>query len=171
MNEELTRAREAIVREHIASEERKDFDATLRTFSRPRYEVVATGETHDGSAAVAAFLAESGVAFPDFTFANQRLRHADDAVFAEVVFEGTHLGAWRGLPATGRRVSYAMCNVFVFEEDRLVCERLHFDLLTILRQIGIARDPTSFTGRLEVFAMHPLVVGAALLRQLRTRRR
>ncbi len=171
MKEELLQAREALVREHIASEERKDFDATLRTFSRPRYEVVATGEEHEGPAAVSAFLAESGAAFPDFAFADQRLHHAEEAVFVEVVFRGTHLGAWRGLPATGRRVSYAMCNVFVFEEDRLVCERLHFDLLTILRQIGIARDPTSLAGRAEVFAMHPLVVGAALLRQLRTRGR
>ena len=28
--------------------------------------------------------------------------------------------------------------IFVFEEDRLVCERVYFDLLTILGQLGLA---------------------------------
>ncbi|HEY8087287.1 MAG TPA: ester cyclase [Polyangiaceae bacterium] len=160
----LRDARERIVREHMASEDRKDFDATLRTFSRPRYEVVATGEVHDGPGAVAAFLEESGVAFPDFRFDTPTLHHADDAVIVEVVFRGTHGGAWRGLPATGRAVRYAMSNVFVFEEDRLVCERLYFDLATILRQVGIARDPTTTAGRVATFVNHPIVVGGALLR-------
>jgi steroid delta-isomerase-like uncharacterized protein len=150
----------------MRSEGAKDFTATVATFSRPRYEVVATGEEHDGARAVSDFLAESGRAFPDFRFENTTLHHADDAVVVEVDFVGTHLGAWRGLPATGRAVRYRMCNVFVFEEDRLVCERLHFDLLTILRQIGIARDPTSLAGRVATFANHPITVGRALLRGL-----
>jgi steroid delta-isomerase-like uncharacterized protein len=158
--------REELVREHMASEERKDFAATLRTFSRPRYEVIATAETHDGERAVTAFLEETGAAFPDFRFETLRLHHADAAVIAEVVFHGTHEGTWRGLPPTGRRVSYMMCNVFVFEGDHLVCERLHFDLLTILRQVGIARDPTTLSGRVATFANHPLVVGRALVRGL-----
>jgi len=158
--------RERIVREHMASEDRKDFEATLRTFSRPRYEVIATGEVHEGTDAVLAFLRESGVAFPDFHFETRTRHHADDAVIAEVIFHGTHEGAWRGLPATGRRIRYAMCNVFVFEEDRLVCERLYFDLSSVLRQIGIARDPTTLSGRVATFVNHPLVVGGALLRAL-----
>ena len=155
------------MREHIASEDRKDFGATVRTFAEPRYEVVATGETHEGSAAVAAFLSETAVAFPDFYFDTLALHHAADIVMAEVVFHGTHDGPWRGLPGTGRRVSYRMGNVFMFEEDRLVCERLYFDVLTILRQVGIARDPTSLAGRLTTFANHPVNVGRAFLRSLR----
>ena len=31
--------------------------------------------------------------------------------------------------------------MFVFEGDRLVCERVYFDSSTILRQLGIAHDP------------------------------
>jgi len=59
-----------------------------------------------------------------------------------------------------------MCNVFVFEGEHLVCERLYFDLMTVLRQVGIARDPTSTSGRLATFVNHLLVVGGALLRGL-----
>ena len=62
-----------------------------------------------------------------------------------------------------------MRNIFVFEEDRLVCERLHFDLMTILRQVGIARDPTTLSGRVATFVNHPLVVGRAFVRGLRRR--
>jgi hypothetical protein len=91
------------------------------------------------------------------------LHHADDAVIVEAEFTGTHLGAWRGLPATGRRVRYRMCNVFVFDGAELRIERLYFDLTTILRQVGIASDPTSLRGRLEVAITHPLVVARAFL--------
>src|SRR5690349_11182287 len=106
--------REAVVRLHMETEERKDFAATVKTFARPRYEVVATGEEHQGERDVEAFLSETGRAFPDFRFTRTTLHHADDAVIVETTFNGTHEGSWRGLPATGREVSYAMCNVFVF---------------------------------------------------------
>ena len=165
----LRAARERVVREHIASEERGDFDATVATFHRPRYEVTPTGETFDGAAAVRAFLDESGRAFPGFTFETHAMHHADDAVIVETTFHGTHRGPWRGLPATGREVAYRMANVFVFEDDRLVCERLHFDRLTILQQLGIARDPTTLAGRVGVFFNHPITTLRAFLGAL-TRR-
>jgi hypothetical protein len=59
--------------------------------------------------------------------------------------------------------------MFVFEEDRLVCERVYFDSNTVLRQLGIARDPVSLGGRLATVINHPLTVGRALLGQLRRR--
>jgi steroid delta-isomerase-like uncharacterized protein len=160
-------AREAVVREHMASEERTDFAATVRTFARPRYEIVPTGETHEGDREVTALLSETAVAFPDFHFGRVKMHHAADAVIVEVLFQGTHAGAWRGLPPTGRVVEYAMSNVFVFEGEGLVCERLYFDLLTPLRQMGIARDPSSLGGRIATFANHPLTVARAFLGQLR----
>ena len=90
----------------------------------------------------------------------------DDAVMVETDFVGTHLGPWRGLPATGRRVRYRMCNIFEFEGDRLVCERLHFDLLTVLEQVGIARDPTTPAGRVMTFVNHPWRVTSAYVQSI-----
>ena len=58
---------------------------------------------------------------------------------------GTHLGPFRGLPPTGRKFEMRFCAIFVFEEDRLVCERVYFDAGTILRQLGIAHDPLTLT--------------------------
>jgi steroid delta-isomerase-like uncharacterized protein len=166
-SEELKAKREAIVREHVAAENRHAWDETADTFSHPRYEVMPTGEVHEGREPVLSFLAETGVGFPDFRIEDRAMHHADDAVIVEVDFIGTHLGSWRGLPPTGKQVRYSMCNVFVFEEDRLVCERLYFDILTALRQLGIARDPTSLAGRIEVFVNHPITVLGAFLRAAR----
>ena len=36
---------------------------------------------------------------------------------------------------------------FVFEGDQLVCERVYFDQLSIMRQLGLAHDSTSLAGR------------------------
>src|SRR5512140_2109855 len=57
--------RERIILEHIAAENRGDAEATVGTFAVPRYEVVPTGEVHEGAAAVGAFLSETMRTFPD----------------------------------------------------------------------------------------------------------
>ena len=40
--------REAVVREHMESENAHDFDTTIATFGHLRYELVATGDVYDG---------------------------------------------------------------------------------------------------------------------------
>ncbi len=162
--------RERIVIAHMEAETRLDSAGTVATFASPRYEVVPTGEVIDGAEAVGRLLDETMRAFPDLRFTTHALHHADDAVFVECTFEGTHLGPWRGLPATGKRVAYRMCNVFVFDGDRLLCERLYFDILTALKQVGVARDPTTTGGRIATFLNHPVTVLGAALRSLRRSR-
>jgi steroid delta-isomerase-like uncharacterized protein len=163
----LRARREAIVREHIETENRHDGEATLRTFAHPRYEIVATGEVIDGGEAVAAMYDESYTAFPDIVFTPLRIHHADDAVIVETEMSGTHEGPYRGLPPTGRRIKLVGCGVFVFEDDRLVCERVYGDAATLLRQLGVARDPESPAGKIEMVVAHPVRIGRALLRRKR----
>jgi hypothetical protein len=57
--------RERIVREHMESENRHEFDVTMGTFQHPRYEIVPTGEVHDGTEAVDRYFRETRAAFPD----------------------------------------------------------------------------------------------------------
>jgi steroid delta-isomerase-like uncharacterized protein len=164
--EEVRTKREAIVREHMESENRLEFDATLATFDHPRYELIPTGDVHDGPDEVMAYFEESRAAFPDQRNELIELHHAGDAVIAEFTLKGTHLGNYRGLPATGRSFECRMCAIFVFDDDRLVCERVYFDTATILRQLGIAHDPLTLTGRIATIANHPVTIGRALLRNL-----
>jgi steroid delta-isomerase-like uncharacterized protein len=115
---------------------------------------------------VARYFEESRTAFPDQRNELVALHHADDAVIVEANLFGTHDGPFRGLPPTGRKFEMRFCAVFVFEQERLVCERVYFDSNTVLRQLGIARDPLSLGGRLATVANHPLTVGRALIGQI-----
>ena len=131
----LREKREAIVREHMESENRHDFDATIDTFGRPRYELIATGRVHDGEEEVRQYFKESRTSFPDQRNELISLRHADDAVITEFWLMGTHLGALGKLEPTGREFRCQMTAFFIFEEDRLVCERVYFDSGSIRRQL------------------------------------
>jgi steroid delta-isomerase-like uncharacterized protein len=162
----LREKREAIVIEHMESENRHEFDATLDTFDHPRYELIATGDVYDGPEEVMAYFEESRTAFPDQRNELISLHHTDDAVIVEAMLYGTHLGPLRGLPPTGRSYEMRFCALFLFEEDRLVCERVYFDAATVLRQLGIAHDPLTLKGRLATVVNHPVTIGRALVRQI-----
>ena len=138
----LRARREAVVREHMESENRHEFDVTLRTFAHPRYELIATGEVYDGEEAVRGYYAASRAAFPDQRNEVRAMHHADDAVVVEFDLMGTHRGPLRGIPPTGREFTCRMIALFCFEGDRIVCERVYFDSATILGQLGII-PPTS----------------------------
>jgi steroid delta-isomerase-like uncharacterized protein len=134
---ELRDRREAIVREHMESENRHDFDATIATFAHPRYELVATGQVHDGEEAVRAYFASTRATFPDQRNELIALHHADDAVVAEFDLLGTHKGPLLGFAPTGREFRCRMVALFLFEGAGLVCERVYFDSATILGQLGL----------------------------------
>lgn len=164
----VKKERERIVREHMESENEQDFETTMGTFSHPRYELIGTGEVHDGDAEVRAYFQETRTAFPDQRNELLELHHADAGVIVEFMLRGTHTGPLRGFPATGRSFECRMTAFFIFDEKAIVCERVYFDQLTILRQLGIAHDPSTLRGRLATVANHPVTVGRALVRQLRS---
>lgn len=153
------------MREHMDSENRHDYHATIATFGHPRYELVATGDVYDGEREVRRYFQESRAAFPDQRNELIALHHADDTVIVEFDLKGTHEGSLRGLPATGRSFNCRMLAIFVFDRDRLMCERVYFDSATILRQLGVAHDPASLTGRLATVLNHPVTIARALLRR------
>jgi len=152
---DLRGARQAVLDAHTAAECAHDLDALIATFEHPRYEIVPTGEVFDGEGAVRAYHAENFKGVPDLAVEPIATHHGDDAVAEEAWVSGTHLGTYHGLPPTERFVRVRVCGIYVFEEDRLVCERVYFDAATVLRQLGIAHDP--------------LTVGRALLRQVTSR--
>src|SRR3954466_4341009 len=166
---DLRQRREAIVREHMESENQYDFDTTIATFDHPRYELVPTGDVFDGEQEVRAYFAESRTAFPDQRNELIALHHADDAVIVEFDALGTHLGPLRALPPTGRSFRCRMTAYFLFEDDRLVCERVYFDQLSIMRQLGLAHESTSVAGRLSTLVSHPVTIGRTFLKSIARR--
>ncbi len=135
--ETLRARREAVVREHMDSENRHDFDATLQTFDHPRYEIIATGDVYDGAEAVSEYYRTSRAAFPDQRNENVVLYHADDGVIVEFDLLGTHEGELRGIAPTGKSFRCRMAAFFLFEPgtDRIAIERVYFDQATIAAQL------------------------------------
>jgi predicted ester cyclase len=56
-------------------------------------------------------------ALPDLEIEVQRRYVTDESIVVEVMIRGTHLGGWRRLPATGRRVEFPLCGVYTFDAD------------------------------------------------------
>ena len=162
----LKKKREEIVREHMDSENRHEFDATLDTFEHPRYELIATGDVYDGTEEVQRYFDDTRRAFPDQRNELLALHHADDAVLVEAVVRGTHKGPLRSLPPTGREFELPILSIFMFDGERLIGERVYFDQTTMLRQLGVARDPLSLTGRVQTLVTHPLTIGRGVVRQV-----
>ncbi len=137
MSKTLRERREAVVREHMASENRHDFDATIATFNHPHYELVPTGSVFDGEADVRNYFKLSRAAFPDQRNELRALYHADNAVIVEMDLLGTHLGELRGTKPTGKTFRCPMTAFFIFDDDKIVCERVYWDQLTIMKQLGL----------------------------------
>jgi steroid delta-isomerase-like uncharacterized protein len=137
MKSELRAAREAVVRRHMEAENVHDFETVMGTFAHPRYEIVPTGQVHDGDAAVRQYFRDTRTAFPDQRNEPISLRHADDAVVVEFWLLGTQRGPLLGIAPTGRSFRVRMLALFLFEEggDHIVCERVYFDSATLLRQL------------------------------------
>src|SRR5581483_2445339 len=129
--------RDAVVNTHIEAESvTHDVAAAIATFHHPRYEVPSVGAIADGEEAVQGLLTQLLCAFPDFWLEKSAVHHADQAVIVECRFGGTHRGPWAGIEPSGKRMEVQSALIFVFDGEKLVCEKVYFDHATILRQIG-----------------------------------
>jgi len=161
-------ARIAIVEEHLRLENAHDLDGVLATFGDiAQYDDEAWGEHHKGKDGVRSFYTSLMKALPNLEILVQKRYVTDDAIILEVLIRGTHLGAWRGLPATGRRVEIPLCGVYTFDEnDRLAGERIYYDRGTVLRQLGVFHEPESALGQISILATHPVTIARAITRKL-----
>lgn len=137
ISDELRQRRLDVIDEHFRSEIDQDFDRTLATFNgHPHYEIMPTGQVYDGDDEVLAYHRNQRTAFPDQRHENVRHHVADDAVISEFDLLGTNLGAFYGMPPTGKAFRVPVVAVFFFEGDRIVNERVYLDSASMLTQIG-----------------------------------
>jgi steroid delta-isomerase-like uncharacterized protein len=165
-------ARIAIVERHIRLENAHDLEGVLRTFGdSAQYDDEPWSDHYKGLTGVRLFYEQLMTALPDLEIEVQRRYVAEDAILVEVIIRGTHLGGWRGLLATGRRVEFPLCGVYTFDaDDRLAGEKIYYDRGTVLRQLGIFHEPQSILGQISILATHPVTIAEAVARKLlRTR--
>jgi predicted ester cyclase len=170
----LRQSRETTVLAHLEAENNRDLDATLATFKAgvARLELPG-GEIADGPDEVADTYRDLFSAFPDLSSPDLQpgsLCHHGDIVIGETRLQGTHMRTFRGLPPTGRRIDMPLVAIFEFDGPDLLCERVHWDRLTLFIQLGVARDPNTPAGKLTTLLNHPVTLARAAMRSLRVGR-
>ena len=164
-------ARLALVHEHVRLENEHHLEGVLSTFGKnANYEDEAWGDRYAGRDGVRLYYEQLIAALPDLEIRVLKEHVSESNVLLEVLICGTHLGPWRGLPATGRRVELPLCGIYTFDDDdRLAGERIYYDRATVLRQLGVFREPQTLVGRIGLFLNHPLTIAHALVRGVFTR--
>jgi len=122
---------------HVLAENRRSIEGLLATLcDEPVYKVMATGEEHRGKDAVAAFYRGLFEALPDATFDLAAVFVGEEGVVEESVLRGTHRGKWMGAEASGRTIELPLTIVFPMKDGVILGERLYFDMVTLMRQLG-----------------------------------
>ncbi len=161
-------ARVRLVEEHVRCENDHDLPRIMQTFGADaRYDDEPRSEHPEGRDQVSAYYQTLLQALPDLHIDVQRRHVSEEAIVLEVIISGTHLGTWRGLPGTGRRVEFPLCGVYTFDaQDRLQGEKIYYDRATVLRQIGMFHEPFSGVGRVLTPLTHPATMFRAVGRTL-----
>lgn len=165
---EIVNARLGTLEEHLRCENAHDLEGIMQTFGQhARYDDEPWAEHHEGRTAVQSFYETQLRAAPDFRIDVRRRHVTEDNVILEVEISGTHRGLYRGLPGTGRRFRFPLCAVYAFDEQqKLSGERIYYDRLTALHQLGVMHEPSSLLGRLTTPLLHPLTMVNAVARML-----
>jgi steroid delta-isomerase-like uncharacterized protein len=164
---ERIQARMAIVDEHIRCENLHDLDAVMATFGMDaRYDDEPWADHRTGRDGVRSYYIELMRALPDLAIEVKHWHVAAETLVVEVTIRGTHLGPWRGLPATGRRMEFPLCGIYSFDaNDRLAGERIYYDRGAVLGQLGLFHEPVQGLGRVVTAFSHPVTIARAYLRR------
>lgn len=96
-----------------------------------------TGPAGRDRQAFAAFIQELRTAFPDKHFAELERIEAGDCIVSRFRMTGTQRGLYRRIPPTGRTIDIEGCDLFYFQDGKIVKVRAYFDLLMMLTQLGV----------------------------------
>jgi len=134
---ELAPGYKEMLRRHLEAETVFDMEQTLSTLTEDCvFEDMPSGETYQGKEAVRAYYSEWWDAFAITPVDIRSSIVAQDSLIVETRFVGTHRGAFRGLPATGRPVSLPVAIFITLRDGLMAGERFYYDSATLLGQIA-----------------------------------
>jgi steroid delta-isomerase-like uncharacterized protein len=114
---------------------RGNLDA-LHRFFRADAVIHDPGVELTGPAALRPALRGMLAAFPDLRITLEDEIFAEDRLAVRYRGDATHLGAWRGIPASGRRISYTGILIVKFKDGQIAEYWAQPDLLGLLQQMG-----------------------------------
>jgi steroid delta-isomerase-like uncharacterized protein len=131
-----------MVREHLNAFSARDWELYKKSLlPRVVYEEPATGTRAEGMDNALKSVQAWTMAFPDLKGTIKNVLHQEDMVMVEIRWEGTHNGLLKGpfgeIPPTGKKGVLEAVELFHFEGDKIREMRHYFDMMTVLRQIGV----------------------------------
>ena len=89
-----------------------------------------------------AFMKTYFIGFPDARFATDATQIKDNRLFTNWTFKGTNTGAFRQMPATGKKIKITGYATVYFNGDgEIVQEDIYFNELEFLQQLGYTLTP------------------------------
>lgn len=79
-------------------------------------------------------------AFPDNRHEVEEIIAEGDTVVLRCTLTGTHLGAFMGIPSSGKEIAVTEIHVYRMEDGKVVEHRVGRDDLGALRQLGVIAD-------------------------------
>lgn len=77
-------------------------------------------------------------AFPDVHITINELIGEGNKVVSYWSFQGTHLGLYQNISATGNTVNYTGIDIYTIEEGKIIAAVRVVDNLVVLQQLGVA---------------------------------
>lgn len=133
---------ELLARRSVEAFDRGDWD-DVRALAGAGYvyEEIGTGRRYEGIEATITALQEWKSAFPDASGEVMRVVTEGDTTVMEIVWRGTHSGPLQTpagtVPPTGRQMEVWASMWHRWEDGRVVAERHHLDVLTMMGQLGL----------------------------------
>jgi steroid delta-isomerase-like uncharacterized protein len=134
-----------LVKRHYTNVSEGQIERDRDVVSSDIVHVNAAVGTVTGIEAFLAFATGFKQAFPDLRWEMREFIEGSDTVVVEGVILGTNtgpmVGPWGFLPATGRRVVLPFCDIWKVRNGRIVENRIYYDQLTFLSQLGLWISP------------------------------
>ncbi|WP_304454908.1 ester cyclase [Nocardiopsis sp. YSL2] len=130
-----------IQREYFEAIQAADFDR-IRSLLHPDYAFTDEEGTEHGVEGSIEKISVFTTAFPGFEIDIHRQLEMGDVAVMEATMRGVHRDEMAGIPATGRSVEMAYCNVLELRDGKIYREHDYNDNLSLMRQLGVAEVPT-----------------------------
>jgi steroid delta-isomerase-like uncharacterized protein len=84
--------------------------------------------------------------FPDLRFSVEQMLSEGDRVVMQLRMEGTHQGAWMGIPASGKKIQIGMFTVHRVAQGKIVEDWVLVESLGFLQQLGVVPSTADLVG-------------------------
>jgi steroid delta-isomerase-like uncharacterized protein len=130
-----------VLRHHMAVENAHQMEQTLATLTEDCvFDDRALGQVFTGHGGAAEYYRMWWDAFEVTVAAEHVQVAAEGTAAAQTWWRGRQVGPFLGVPATGREVHVPVAIFVELRDGRLAAERLYWDRLSVLRQLGAGKE-------------------------------